>query len=215
MKCNCTCLLLIVLNICTLTLYGQQPENDLQSWTMMAASTKLGQNYTSSLTIIHRVNDNISRYNDVSFDWRLKRKIQGGLSAQVVFRHWTFVKEKPIYFFWYDLIYVKKTESYRWINLLRFHHGLDWVGKEQADFLRWRNFYFHTIENSKTTLFFGYDLWYRWNGRNAFQNLWLDAGAEYKVSKFKFRLNYRRITHFDNQPGWKRNAIVTGVFYDI
>lgn len=207
--------IIIALLLYPITLRGQQPENDFQSWTMMAATTQIGQNYTSSLTVIHRVNDNISRYNDISFDWRMKRKIKGGLSAQFAFRHWTFVESLPIYFFWYDLIYVKKNESMRWVNLLRFHQGLDWVGKEQADFLRWRNYYYQIIKESKLTLFVGYDLWYRFNSRNAFQNLWMEAGVEYKLPNLKFRLNYRRITHFKNQPGWKRHAIVTGLFFNI
>ena len=38
---------------------------------MAAGSKKIDSNYSTSLTIIQRVNDNITRYNDVSFDWRL------------------------------------------------------------------------------------------------------------------------------------------------
>ena len=98
---------------------------------------------------------------------------------------------------------------------MRFHHGLDWVGIEQADFLRWRNHFYYTFKESNLVPFFGYDLWYRFNDRNAFQNLWLHAGADYNLDKLKFRLYYRRITHFENQPGWKRYVIVTGIFYSF
>lgn len=182
---------------------------------MTAVSKKLGPKYFASLIAIHRINDSISRYNDISFDWKFRYKIKNGLSAQVAFRHWTFTQSKPVYFFWYDLIYVQNKPTSRWVNLLRFHHGLDWLGKEQADFLRWRNHYYQSFKVSKLVPFVGYDLWYRFNERNSFQNLWIEAGLEYKIDKVKLRLNYRRITHFDNQPGWKRHVIVIGAFYSF
>ena len=182
---------------------------------MAAGSKKIDSNYSTSLTIIQRVNDNITRYNDVSFDWRLKRRLNSTLSAQIAFRHWTFVEQKPVYFFWYDLIHVQQKSTFKWVNLLRFHHGLDWVGKEKADFIRWRNHYYQKIKESKLEPFIGYDLWYRFNELNYFQNLWLEAGTEYKLGNIKMRFNYRRITHFKNRPGWKRHVIVTGVFYSF
>lgn len=203
--------LIFVLAYCPLTAQN----NDIQSWTMTAVSKKLNSNYSTSLTVINRVNDNISKYNDVSFDWKLRRKFKGGFTAQVAFRHWTFRVNKPIYFFWYDLIHVYKKTDFKWINLLRYHHGLDWVDKEQADFLRWRNQFYKNFKDSKIVPFIGYDLWYRLNDRNDFQNLWLDVGAEYELGKIKLRLNYRRITLFKNQPGWRRHILVTGFFYSI
>jgi len=187
-------------------------ENDQQLWAMMIISKNLGSKYFTSVTLINRINDNISRYSDISVDWRIRRKIKNGWSAQIAFRHWTFTERKPVYFFWYDLINVQKQENFRWVNLLRIHHGLDWVGKEQADFLRWRNHYFQNIKNSKLVPFLGYDLWFRFNNRNAFQNLWLEADVEYKQDKIKYKLFYRRISVFKDQPGWKKYVIVAGIF---
>ncbi len=195
-------------------LYGQ--EEDFQSWNMIAISKKIKTKYTSSLTTIYRINNNVTSFNDVSFDWRLNRKIKNGLSAQIVFRNWVFIKKKPVYFFWYDIVYVHKKPNYKWVNLLRLHHGLDWVGKRQADFLRMRNHFFYDIgTKNKITPFIGYDLWYRFNENNRFQSIWLEAGAEYQIKKFKFRLNYRRIGYFDDGPGLRRNIIVSGIFYKI
>jgi len=195
-------------------LYGQ--EEDFQSWNMVAFSKKINTKYTSSLTTIYRINNNVSDFNDISFDWRLNRKIKKGFSAQIVFRNWVFVEKEPVYFFWYDLVYVQKKSNYKWVNLLRFHHGLDWVGKQQADFIRMRNHFFYDIgKKNKITPFLGYDIWYRLNGNTRFQAIWLEAGAEYNIKKLKFRINFRRIGYFNNGPGLRRNIIVTGIFYRI
>ena len=64
------CCILFLLLSSSLYLFEAQ-ENDLQSWTMTGVSKKLGSNYLASLTIISRVNDNISRFNDASFNWKL------------------------------------------------------------------------------------------------------------------------------------------------
>ncbi len=101
------------------------------------------------------------------------------------------------------------------MNILRFHHGLDWVGKQQADFLRWRSHFYKQLPNSPFVPFVGYDLWYRFNGNNFFQNLWIDLGAEYKVENFLIRINYRRITQFENRPGWRRHILVFGIFHTL
>jgi len=190
-------------------------EDDLQSWTITTLSKKLNSKYSASVLVINRVDENISRYSSVSFDWRVRRHIKDGFSAQVSFRHWTFTQRKPVYFMWYDLIYVHKKPMYRWVNLLRFHQGLDWVDLEEPDFLRWRNHYFKNLKNSKLTPFVGYDLWYRLNDRFAFQRVWLEAGAEYKLGKTILRLNYRRVAIFKNQPGRNLHIIFTGFTYRI
>jgi len=207
-------LVFFVFQVMVTFLSGQ--EEDFQSWNMIAISKKLNAKYSSSLTAIYRINNNVTSFNDASFDWRLNRKIKNGLSAQIVFRNWVFVEEKPIYFFWYDIVYVHKKHNYKWVNLLRFHHGLDWVGKQQANFIRMRNHFFYGIsEENKLIPFLGYDIWYRLNNITRFQTIWLEAGAEYDTKRLKFRLNYRRIGYFNDGPGLRRNIIVTGFFYKL
>ncbi len=76
-----------------------QTENDFQTWNTISISKKISDKYKSSLTIIQRINDDNLRYNDASFDWKINRKIKGGLSGQITFRHWTFTRLKPVYFF--------------------------------------------------------------------------------------------------------------------
>lgn len=195
--------------------YLNGQSEDFQSWNMLAISKKnLIPNTTSSLTVIFRLNDDVSRFNDVSFDWRINRKLTGGLSAQLTFRNWTFTRQDPVYFLWYDLKYIKNNPRFKWINILRLHHGLDWVGKEQADFLRMRNHLFWKVSvRSKLSAFAGYDLWYRLNGDKRFQIIWLESGIDYDIKKLKFRFNLRRIGYFNNGPGLRRNIIVTGLFY--
>lgn len=188
-------------------------QSDFQSWNMAGLTKIINPKYSTSLIVINRFTDDVSNFSDVSFDWRIKRVLGRGFSAQYTFRNWTFIDSRPIYFMWYDLSYLHKTEGHRWINLIRFHNGLDWVGKEQADFVRWRNFYFQNIRNSKFTPFIGYDLWYRLNGRNVFQNLWSELGTEYELGNIKLRANYRLIRPFNGQPGLRRHAIVLGAFY--
>ena len=191
-------------------------EEDFQSWNMISISKKLKPEYTTSLTAIYRINDNASKFSDISFDWRLTRKFRRGFSAQIAFRNWTFLQKKPVYFLWYDLVYVNKSTKYKWVNLLRIHHGLDWVGRQQADFIRMRNHLFYNIDSkNKLATFIGYDIWYRLNQENRFQTIWLEAGIEYTIEKLKFRLNYRRIDFFNDGPGLRRNMIVTGIFYKI
>jgi len=196
------------------TIAFAQPE-DFQSWTMLSVSKKLNKKYSTSVTSIFRFNDNVSKFNDINFDYRFARKLKKGFTAQVVFRNWTFLEREPIYFLWYDFLHVKKNTEYKWVNMVRFHHGLDWVGKEQADFVRWRNHFYHNFKLSKFQPFVGYDLWFRFNQRNDFQQIWMEAGTMYLHKKMKFRLNYRRIQPFANQPGWRRNIIVTGLFYNL
>ncbi len=195
-------------------IYGQA--EDFQSWNMISINKKLNTKYTTSLTAIYRINDKVTRFNDISFDWRLNRKIKNGFSTQIVFRNWVFTQKDPVYFLWYDLVYVNKKPKYKWVNLLRIHHGLDWVGKEQSDFIRMRNhFYYNLDKSNKLTTFIGYDLWYKLNKEYIFQSIWLEAGLEYIINKLKFRLNYRRIGYFKDRPGLRRNIIVTGIFYNI
>lgn len=194
---------------------GLTQAEDFQSWTMTSVSKKINSKYTTSLTGIHRFNDNISRFSDSSFDYRLARKIGNRFTTQLIFRHWIFTEGKPIYFFWYDFIYTDKKPYHKWINHLRIHHGLDWVGKEQADYVRWRHHYFRNINKSKLTPFAGYDLWYRLNGQNAFQIIWMEAGVDYKINNLKLRLNARRIGYFNDGPGLRRTIVVTGIFYAL
>jgi len=191
-------------------------EKDLQSWNMIAISKKVNPKFTSSLTTIYRINDNVSKFNDVSFDWRVNMTMKNGFSTQLTFRNWTFRELKPVYFFWYDLKYLQNKEQYKWVNILRVHHGLDWVGKVQADFIRNRSHYFHKVGAKKIlSPFIGYDLWFQFNDINRFTSIWMEVGTEYSMSNAKFRLNYRRIGYFNNVPGLRRNIIVTGIFIKL
>ena len=182
---------------------------------MLSISKKLNKKYTTSLTSIFRFNDNSSEFSDINFDYRLTRQLKKGFATQVIFRHWTFLEREPVYFLWYDFLHVVRQPQHRWVNVIRFHHGLDWVEKERADFVRWRSHYYRNLKSSNFQPFLGYDLWFRLNGRNDFQMIWLEAGALYLHKNLKFRLNYRRIQPFANQPGWKRNIIVIGLFYSL
>ena len=190
-------------------------QDDFQSWIITSLSKKINSEYTGSIVMINRFTENISKYNSVSVDWKVKRKLQGNFSAQVSFRHWTFTDRKPVYFMWYDVIHLHKNSKHRWMNLLRFHQGLDWVGREQADFIRWRNYFFQNINESKFTPFIGYDLWYRINGLNSFQNIWVELGSEYKLEKTKLRLNYRLMNPLNNSPFLKRHLIVVSSFHQF
>ncbi len=193
---------------------GQQ--EDFQSWNIISLSQPINSKYTASLTTISRINDNVTRFNDISFDWRVNRKFKNGLSAQVSFRNWVFLQNDPIYFVWYDMIYVKKRTKYKWVNLLRLHHGLDWGDREQADFIRMKNYFFVIIDKAnKLAPFIGYDVWYKLSDDNRFQLIWLDSGIEYTMHKLRLRLNYRRIAPIGNAVGPRRDIILMGLFYTI
>lgn len=188
---------------------------DFQSWTMLVASKKFNSKTTSSLATIFRFDEKVSAFNDISFDWKIKRKLKYGLSAQFSFRNWTFEQRTPVYFFWYDLFYVQNKTKYKWVSIFRGHHGLDWVDREQADFIRWRNFYYHKFSKGKLLPYVGYDLWYRLNDFNAFQIIWLESGFQYKIDKAILQLGYRRITYFKDVPGLRRHIILTKIQYDF
>jgi len=143
-------LLLATLLVAIPAVYAQ-PE-DFQSWEMFAVSKKLNAKYTTSLTAIFRFTDTSSKFSDSSFDYRLTRKLKKGFSTQIIFRHWTFVEREPVYFLWYDFLHVFKRPQHKWTNLIRFHHGLDWVHKEQADFVRWRNHYYKNLLSSNLAI---------------------------------------------------------------
>jgi len=188
---------------------------DFQTWTGLVLSKKINPNTTVSSVSIFRFTDNSSRFNDISFDWRVSRKIKGNFHAQVSFRNWTFTESKPVYFAWYDVKHVQHKERYKWVNLLRLHHGLDWNDRKLPDFLRWRNFYFQKFPDSKFVPYVGYDLWFRFNGKSDFQILWLEAGSEYHFDKLILKLNYRRIGYFGNIPGLRRHLIVSWLIYNF
>lgn len=207
-------LLLVTLFVTTIKTVPAQPE-DFQSWGMLSVSKELNANYATSLTSIFRFNDTSSRFSDINFDYRLTRKLKKGFEAQIIFRNWTFIEREPVYFLWYDFKHVLKQSQHKWVNLIRLHHGLDWVGKEQADFIRWRSHYYHTLKSSNFQPFVGCDFWFRFNNRNNFQQIWMEAGTEYFHKNLKLRLNYRRIQPFTNQPGWRRNIIVVGLFFSL
>ncbi len=206
--------LYLILHFIPTTFLVAQSE-DFQSWSGLILSKKINPKTTISNVSIVRFTDNSSRFNDVSFDWRVSRKIKGKFHAQVSFRNWPFTEQKPVYFAWYDIKHVQQKEQYKWVNLLRFHHGLDWNDKKLADFLRWRNFYFQKFPNSRFVPYVGYDLWFRFNGKSDFQILWLEAGSEYHFDKLKLKLNYRRIGYFGNIPGLRRHLIVTWLIYSF
>ncbi len=193
---------------------AQHPE-DFQSWNMFVLTKKINTNYTASMTTIGRLDQNATTFNDVSIDYRIVRRLTSGFNFQLSFRTWTFVDDKPIYFLWLELVHLRKIENAKWVNLLRLHNGLDWVGKEQADFLRWRNYFFYNIGNKKLSPYVGYDLWYRFNKQNQFQRIWLEGGLEYPLDKMKFRLNYRRIGFLNDGPGLRRNILGLNMFVTI
>jgi len=188
---------------------------DFQAWTQLSFSKKINEKWTASVTPIIRFSDNASTFNDISYDWRLAYNFKNGVSTKAVFRTWTFKSRKPIYFFWAELQYVQNKENYKWVNLIRFHNGLDWVGSTQGDFLRWRHHYFHKPVKSKFIPFVGYDLWYGLNSMNIFERIWVEVGSDYKLDKVNLRLMYRRFAFLNDLPGLRRNIILTGLSYSF
>jgi len=205
-------LLFLIFGINNITTLEAQSE-DFQVWNFISLSKKIDTKTTASLVSIHRFADNSTRFNDISFDWRISRQLKGNFHAQIAFRNWVFTERVPIYFLWYDLKHVQNKSTYKWVNLLRLHHGLNWNENNIADFIRWRNFYFQKIASSKFVPYVGYDLWFRFNGINDFQSLWLEAGSEYQLEKMKLKLNYRRIGYFKDFPGLRRHIIVASIYY--
>ena len=188
---------------------------DFQQWTQLSVGKKLSDKVTASLTTITRFTDNASDFNDTNFDWRINYSFNKKWGANLIFRNWTFDGRAPVYFLWYELRHTQAGVKYKWNNVLRLHNGLDYNDRASADFLRWRHHFFHKIQNSKWTPFIGYDLWYRFNGLNEFQRLWVELGTDYAMGPFKLTLMYRRFEFFDNADGGDSNVFLTGLAYSF
>ena len=188
---------------------------DLQEWTQISAGKKINDKFRASLTTITRFTKDISEFNDINFDWRLNYNINKKWGTNVLFRNWVFKNREPVYFLWLELRNTQSGPKYKWNNVLRFHNGIDYNDRISADFLRWRSHYFFTITDSKWTPFFGTDLWYRFNGNNELQRLWVEFGTNYSLGKIKLTLLYRRFEFFENINGTDRNIILTGLAYSF
>jgi len=197
----------------SISLSAQTSDNIL--WSKFTASYDVDQKTRLSFAPITRFNDDFSNYQDISFDYAYRRKLDRGFSLQLTGRTWFLRNGSKRQFIWPQISYANTFDKFKVSSFLRLHYALDINDVVDADFIRWKTDLIYPTHN-KLDLFVGLEPWFRLDGNKEWQRMRYSLGFKYKFSKvWNLSLVWWRQESINLEPVNNVNIYVLNLSYLI
>lgn len=189
--------------------------DDNISWTSVKFGKQIDEYTNLSFRPIFRLEENLSKYQNTSVDFAIKRALSKEWSVQLLSRTWFIPERGNRQFIWTDISYVKRYKDWKLDNTLRMHYALDVHERDDPDFLRWKiKLFGPSLENLR--LFLGFEPWWRFNGQNCIQRWRYEPGLKYNFSKrLDMTFTYRREVTQEIKSVEKLNIYILTIGYSI
>jgi len=185
--------------LCCMPLQSDAQVFDNILWVKTSINHSFNPKTSASFAPIFRLRDDISEYQDISFDYSAKRKLNSHFSVSLIGRTWFLRDGRKRQFVWPQISYSNSFEKLKLSSYLRWHHAFDINDVLDQDFLRWKlGLSFQTTDRLR--LFVAAEPWYRLDGENKeIQRNRYSLGAGYKLSEnTNLTLDWwRQTTSFD------------------
>jgi len=150
-------------------------------WSKFGISKSLNDKTSLSFAPIIRHNNDISKYQNISFDYAITHKFAKNWSAKLTGRTWFLPNGRERQFIWPQISYSKKLNAVKLSSYLRYHLALDIKNVIDPDFLRW-DVGIAFLNLGKFEPYLAVEPWLRLNNFNQIQRVRLKPGLKYTIS---------------------------------
>jgi len=163
----------------SITVNAQVDDNVL--WSKIGISKSISDKTTLSFAPIIRHNEDINKYQNISFDYAVSQKLSKGWSAKLTGRTWFLPNGSERQFIWPQINYTKTLNKLKISSYVRYHLALDLKDVTDPDFLRW-DVSFTLLDLGKFQTSMAIEPWLRLNSFNTIQRIRYKPGIKYLAS---------------------------------
>jgi hypothetical protein len=151
-------------------------------WSKFGVQKSLNDQTTLHFAPIIRFNEDISKYQNISFDYAVSRNLGKGWAAKLTGRTWFLPSGRERQFIWPQISYSKTLEKIKLSSYLRYHWALDIKDIEDPDFIRWDISMLLLNLGKKFQASLGIEPWLRLNSFGEIQRVRYKPGLRYLLS---------------------------------